>query len=107
MSNNTPQDIERYADIFKALSNPSRLRIFLRLFSCCGGPGRICALGEQEANCCVGDLSQDLTISPSTVSHHMKELRRAELINMQRRGQKAECTLNRELLAELSKFFQG
>jgi len=105
MSNLPTDNPERLAAIFKALANPSRLRIFLRLRSCCA-PGRLCQIGE-EANCCVGEVSQDLTIGPSTVSHHLKELRQAGLIRMQRKGQKAECTVNQELLAELAKFFQG
>lgn len=90
--------------MFRALSHPNRLRIFWRLFDCCG-PGRICEPG-QEANCCVGDLSQDLGIGPSTVSHHMKKLRQAGLIRMQRKGQKSEYTVNREALAQMAKFFQ-
>lgn len=105
MSNNNPPDLDRYAAIFKALSNPSRLRIFMRLRACCS-PTRLCQIGEEEANCCVGELSQDLTISPSTVSHHMKELRQAGLILMERKGQKAECTLNQEVLGQLARFFR-
>jgi ArsR family transcriptional regulator len=104
MSNLSDNELERYAAIFKALSNPSRLRIFLRLRSCCA-PGRPCQIGEED-NCCVGDVSQDLTISPSTVSHHLKELRQAGLIRMQRQGQKSQCTLNQEALAQLARFFQ-
>lgn len=102
MSNYTDQDLERLAATFKALSNPSRLRIFLRLRACCG-PGRILLPGE-EANCCVGEVSQELTISPSTVSHHLKELRQAGLISVRRQGQKSQCSLNREALAQLAQF---
>ncbi|MBI4798751.1 MAG: helix-turn-helix transcriptional regulator [Desulfarculus sp.] len=105
MSNYDEQDLERLAAIFKALSNPSRLRIFLRLRACCG-PGRILLPGE-EANCCVGEVSQDLTISPSTVSHHLKELRQAGLISVRRKGQKSECRLNQEALAQLAQFLKG
>jgi len=106
MSNITDDNLERLATIFKALSHPSRLRIFLRLRACCP-PGRLCQIGQEEANCCVGEVSQDLGIGPSTVSHHLKELRQAGLIRMQRKGQKAECTVNQELLAEVAKFFGG
>ena len=105
MSNHDTQDLERLAALFKALSNPSRLRILLRLRACCG-PGRILLPG-QEDNCCVGEVSQDLTISPSTVSHHLKELRQAGLITMRRQGQKCECSLNRELLRDLGRFLAG
>lgn len=102
MSNSVDIDLARYAAVFKALSNPSRLRIFLRLRSCCA-PGRLCQI-DQEDCCCVGDVSQDLTIGPSTVSHHLKELRQAGLIRMERRGQKSLCTVNQDLLAEVCKF---
>lgn len=105
MSNIDEQDLERLAGIFKALSNPSRLRIFLRLRDCCG-PGRILLPGEED-NCCVGDVSQDLTLSPSTVSHHLKELRQAGLISVRRRGQKTQCRLNQEALAQVARFLRG
>jgi ArsR family transcriptional regulator len=46
-----------------------------------------------------------LGIVPSTVSHHIKELRRAGLIRMERRGQKIECWVDPEVLKELAGFF--
>jgi ArsR family transcriptional regulator len=107
MSNNTDLKVEDYADIFKALSNPNRLKIFLRLVSCCQ-PGTVttidCDIGS-EGHACVGDLGQDLGIAPSTVSHHIKELRRAGLIRMERRGQKIECWVDPEALTTLKDFF--
>ncbi|RJQ86491.1 MAG: ArsR family transcriptional regulator [Desulfobacteraceae bacterium] len=105
MSNSTSNiDIEQYADMFKALSNPNRLRIFMRLFSCCE-PGTICSI-EDESCACVGELSQDLEIVPSTVSHHIKELRRAGLIRMRRQGQKIECWVDPGAVRELARFFK-
>ena len=67
--------------MFKALSNPNRLKIFMRLTSCCL-PGTVTSInpGTGEAGCaCVGELGQDLDIVPSTISHHIKELRQAGL----------------------------
>jgi ArsR family transcriptional regulator len=93
----------RFAQIFKALSNPNRLRIFLRLASCCppGTPGPM----AEGACACVGDLGRDLDIVPSTVSHHIKELHRAGLIRSARRGQKMECWVDPEVLKKLKDFF--
>jgi ArsR family transcriptional regulator len=104
MSNNTKGvDVERYSEIFKALSNPHRLKIFLRLVSCCA-PGTVWTLEAQES-ASVGDLAKDLDIVPSTVSHHIKELRHAGLIKMRRAGQKIECWVDPDVIKELEGFF--
>ena len=107
MSNYQDKEIQKFAEIFKALSNPNRLKIFLRLISCCQ-PGALTAIKESvepEACACVGDLGQDLGIVPSTISHHIKELRQAGLIRMERNGQKIECSMDPEALTALRGFF--
>jgi len=107
MSNNESESIERFAGMFKALSNPNRLRIFMRLVSCCV-PGTACGIMESpgsEECICVGDLGKDLGIAPSTISHHIKELRRAGLIRMERHGQKIDCSIDPETLTDLNGFF--
>ena len=107
MSNNRDQNIEKFAEMFKALSNPHRLKIFLRLVSCCQ-PGTVTSINanmESEGCACVGELGQDLGIVPSTISHHIKELRQAGLIHMERRGQKIECWVDPETIAALQGFF--
>ncbi len=89
--------------MFKALSNPQRLRIFLNLTNRCAS----CEATEEGMRRCVGDLGQDLDVGPSTVSHHMKELRQAGLVRVERRGQKVECWVNDDALQVLASFFAG
>lgn len=98
------ENAEKFAGMFKALSNPQRLKIFLKLAKCCG-PVDCCILDEKGAQQCVGDLGGDLGIAPSTVSHHIRELRLAGLVNIQRKGQKIECHTSPEILKELAEFF--
>jgi len=105
MSNDQNESIAKFCGIFKALSNPNRLKIFLRLVSCCV-PGTVWSIEAQDS-ACVGDVSKDLEIVPSTVSHHIKELRQAGLIKMRRAGQKIECWVDPEVLKDLEGFFQG
>jgi ArsR family transcriptional regulator len=107
MSNYRFKDIEKYSEMFKALSNPNRLRIFMRLITCCQ-PGTVASISSksgEEGCACVGELGQDLGIVASTISHHIKELRQAGLIRMERRGQKMECWIDPETLAALRGFF--
>ena len=107
MSKYRNKNIEQYAEMFKALSNPNRLKIFMKLTSCCE-PGTVTSIktATGEMGCaCVGELGRDLGIVASTISHHIKELRRAGLIRMERRGQKMECWIDPNTLAALRKFF--
>jgi ArsR family transcriptional regulator len=103
MSNYRNANLDQYADIFKALSNPHRLNIFMRLASCCT-PGTAC---DADEICeCVGEVSKNLGIAASTVSHHIKELSRAGLISLRRRGQNIECRVDPETLDRLTMFFK-
>ena len=93
---------------FKALGDPTRLRIVTLLQSCCGAV----ALDDDGAvrpvdGPTVGEVCCRLTGAEkitSTVSAHLKELRLAGLITMERRGKNIVCRLNREALAALAAF---
>ncbi|MFB7897471.1 ArsR/SmtB family transcription factor [Streptomyces xiamenensis] len=67
------RDAERMAVMFKALSDPVRLRLFSRVASHPGGEACVCDI-------------QDVGVSQPTVSHHLKKLREAGLLTSDRRG---------------------
>ena len=69
----TAEEAERTAAMFKALSDPVRVRLFSAVASASGG----------EA--CVCDIS-DVGVSQPTVSHHLKKLKEAGLLVSERRG---------------------
>jgi ArsR family transcriptional regulator len=104
MSKSKTDDVQRYADIFKALSNPHRLKVFMRL-ACCGPEGMLCCSNDKVCEC-VGELGSTLGIAPSTVSHHLKELCRAGLIKMSRNGQRIDCSIDPEITKALADFFK-
>ncbi len=58
----------------KALADPARVKIMSLLFSA--------ATGEENS----GELAAVLGLSESTVSHHLGQLRRAGLVESERRG---------------------
>lgn len=101
------QNIE-VAAMFKALGDPTRLRIFEFLRGLC------CAVAVDE-NCAVrpvvgptvGEVCCHVTCSDrinSTISHHLKELRLAGLITVERRGKNMICGINHDSLARLKSF---
>jgi ArsR family transcriptional regulator, arsenate/arsenite/antimonite-responsive transcriptional repressor len=98
-----PAKTARYASLFKALSNPYRLDIFVRLASCCR-PGTRWSGSAERA--CVGEVAKDFDLAPSTVSHHLKELVQAGLICTERAGQNVECWVDPNIVDELADFFK-
>jgi ArsR family transcriptional regulator len=106
MSNNKKISVDQLAEIFKALSNPNRLKIFLRLSTCCQ-PGTVSILDADTDvdTLFVGDLGKDLNVGKPTVSHHVKELRRVGIIRTERQGQKIACWVDPGVIDQLKQFF--
>ncbi|MDQ0158342.1 ArsR family transcriptional regulator [Alkalibacillus salilacus] len=94
---------EKYSEMFKALSNPYRLKIFLYLATHCR-PGELSTNDEMRYT--VGELGEDLEIAQSTVSHHLKELRQSGLIRMERKSKNVECWVEQETLDFMTAFFE-
>jgi ArsR family transcriptional regulator len=106
MSKSSTVDLERLAAMFKALSHPQRLRMFVKLASRCCISASAGSAGVRATYCCVGDLGADAELAASTVSHHLKELRQAGLMQVERNGQKIDCWISEETLRLLASFFQ-
>ncbi len=104
MSKRRSKDYERLAEKFKALSNPNRLKIFIKLAACCPQGEGCC--NDDEMCACIGELGKDLQIAASTVSHHIKELKSAGLIKLKRSGQTILCRVEPSILEELHQFFK-
>ena len=99
----------RYAAMFKALGDPTRLSIFEFLRACCC-PVAVDPSGDVRpvVGPTVGDVCCRITgieRITSTISHHIKELRLAGLITVERRGKNMVCGVNRESVAELAAYF--
>ena len=71
--------IEKLAEIFKALSDPTRLKLVKMLNDC--QPG-VCKGGPL----CVNALAQQIGVTQSAVSQHLRILRQAGLVSGARHG---------------------
>ena len=95
------EEIRRMAEVFGALSNPHRLEILSR--SSGGLCGSECRSNGTDCRC-IADLAEELGIAPSTMSHHLRELRRAGLIETERRGRRTDCCVKPGAISELEVF---
>jgi len=103
MSNYSNINAEHYAQVFKAISNPNRLKILLHFMRCCT-PGTLCD-EDQLQSFCVSEIGDVINVSQSTLSHHLKELTQVGLLQTERKGQKIYCSLNVDLLETIKLFF--
>lgn len=81
----------RLADIAKAISHPARIQI-LRI------------LNEAD-RCIVGEMVEILPLSQSTVSQHLKELKRVGLIKGEIEGPRVCYCLNQQVVSEVKQAF--
>src|SRR5450432_4132110 len=94
--------------MFKALGEPTRLKIFEFLRSCCcpvavedSGDVRMVSGPTVGEVCCQITGLEKIT---STISEHLKELKDAGLITIERRGRNMVCGVNFEKTRELGSY---
>jgi ArsR family transcriptional regulator, arsenate/arsenite/antimonite-responsive transcriptional repressor len=95
--------------MMKALSDPTRLRIFEFLRNCsCDVCLDDSGYVRQVVGATVGEVccrvlgTEKMT---SSISFHLKELRLSGLIETEKRGKSVFCRVNRVALAELATYF--
>jgi ArsR family transcriptional regulator len=88
------------AEIFKALSDPTRVRILGLLKA----RGRSCCdlISRSEPGLCACDIEKAVALSQAAVSHHMGLLRRAGLVEAEKRGRWVYYKRNEAAIAQLA-----
>jgi ArsR family transcriptional regulator len=79
----TSEDAEATAALFKALGDPARVRI-------------VNLLAQNPDPVCVCELTPTIGLAQPTVSHHLKKLVQAGLLQREQRGVWAYYSLDRE-----------
>jgi DNA-binding transcriptional ArsR family regulator len=82
-------EASRLAELFRALGDPSRIRI-------------LAAITEQALN--VGAIAEIAGISESAVSHHMRGLRQMRLVRANKNGREVYYTLDDDHVADLFRY---
>jgi ArsR family transcriptional regulator len=82
-------EVEATARLFKALADPHRVKI-------------VNLLATSPDPVCVCEFTGPLGLSQPTVSHHLKQLLQAGLLQREQRGTWAYYSLNRDALGRLA-----
>jgi ArsR family transcriptional regulator len=77
------------AELFKALADPARVKL-------------VNLLATSDEPVCACHLTEPLGLTQPTVSHHLKKLTRAGLLDREQRGVWAYYSINREAMARLA-----
>jgi DNA-binding transcriptional ArsR family regulator len=76
----------------EALGDPTRRRIFERI---------------RQGPCSVSELVETVSVSQPAVSQHLKVLREAQLVTVEKQGQKRIYQLNLNGIQELRQYIEG
>jgi ArsR family transcriptional regulator len=82
-------EAEANAALFKALGDPARVRI-------------VNVLARTDGPVCACELIEPLGLAQATVSHHLKKLTDAGLLDREERGKWAYFSINSEAMARVS-----
>jgi ArsR family transcriptional regulator, arsenate/arsenite/antimonite-responsive transcriptional repressor len=86
---------ERVSPLLKALADPVRLRLLSLVAS------------HEAGEACVCDLNDAFDLSQPTISHHLKVLHEAGLLDRAKRGVWVYYAVRREALADLADLLGG
>ena len=97
-------DADHFAKIFKALSNPNRLRLFDEIRT--KGQAHFDGAAKRGVGgCLLHHVIDALDVGAPTVSHHLKELVNAGLVETRRVGKQLHCSVASQVVDELRRFF--
>jgi DNA-binding transcriptional ArsR family regulator len=87
-------EIEDLAEIFRALSDPTRLRLVKLLSD--QSPDERSGMCNGQKFLCVNALAHKLGVTQSAVSQHLRVLRQAGLVRGERRGPFVHYSLDKD-----------
>lgn len=78
---------------------------FEKNLDCAPGAGR--EPRDRKRFCCASEVGAGLDLAALTVSYHLKEVRQAGLVHVERHGRRIDCWVSEETLGLLASSFAG
>jgi len=101
-------DMDQKIKIFKALGNETRFLIFKNIFT----GAYVCSIDNTKPKAdiiaqatCVSTIADHFDFSLPTISRHLKELKDANIIIMEKKSNKIYITPNPQIIKDLSECF--
>ena len=91
---------KKMAKVFKALSNPNRLELYLQIVK------KQDTSYKTNCDCLISDIAESINIGAPTISHHLKELTNAELIFTEKKGRYLVARVNEEIVNEVNEILK-
>ncbi len=87
------EDINKIAEVFKALGHPARIQIMNILLA--------------KESCSCGNIVEIMPLAQSTVSNHLLELKKANLVNISFSGKSSIYSVKKDKLNFLNQFISN
>ena len=104
------QNLPEMAKVFKALSNPHRLDLFLKILGEDHGiieEGKTDLGSPGKKDCFLGELVEHFSIGAPTILHHLKELVNSKLVFTEKKGKYVTCRVNKTLVKNINRVLKG
>jgi len=89
--------------VFRALSNKNRLQLFLNLLD----ESRLDLAKGRTHDCFLASIINNLRIGAPSISHHVRELESAGLIETTKEGKQLVCSIRPDAMEEIATFFSA
>ncbi len=94
-------DVTRMSKVFRALSNKNRLQLFLNLLE----ESRLDLAKGRTHDCFLATIISNLRIGAPSISHHLRELESAGLIETSKEGKQLVCSIRPQVMKDIAAFF--
>ncbi len=89
--------------VFRALSNKNRLQLFLNLLD----ESQLDLAKGRTHDCFLASIISNIRIGAPSISHHLRELESAGLIETSKEGKQLVCSIRPGAMQELAGFFSA